>query len=402
MTFFDAHSHIGSLRDHLARHDKPIAFLFGAGTSCAIKIAPDGENGEIRPLIPDVAGITSACECSVRKSGADSIAAWDQIVGECASANEAPTIEAILNRLRLMIDAVGASETLAGLDRSGLVKIERIIRKRIAELVNPDTSGILPRIPHVNLARWITRTTRSVPIEIFTVNYDVLFELALESARAPFFDGFVGSYEPFFHPESIKRFELAPELNWSRLWKLHGSVNWHKKVVGDRTEIVRSNANASGEMILPTSQKYVESRQQPYVAFMNRLSSFLEKEDALLVAVGFGFADEHINDLVFAALDGRPRNHLYALQFEEMSEDADLISRSLQQNNIIVMGPRTGIVGGQKGCWGVPRNSQLNSSAVTVDNENEDSMGSLSMVPASVGIGEFGVFCEFLTTMVAR
>lgn len=38
MSPHDAHKTIADLRDHLARHDKPIAFLFGAGTSCAVTL----------------------------------------------------------------------------------------------------------------------------------------------------------------------------------------------------------------------------------------------------------------------------------------------------------------------------------------------------------------------------
>ena len=32
----DAQKMVTDLRDHLARHDKPIAFFFGAGTSCSV------------------------------------------------------------------------------------------------------------------------------------------------------------------------------------------------------------------------------------------------------------------------------------------------------------------------------------------------------------------------------
>jgi outer membrane protein assembly factor BamD (BamD/ComL family) len=34
----DAQKTLANLRDHLARHDKPIAFFFGAGTSCAVAV----------------------------------------------------------------------------------------------------------------------------------------------------------------------------------------------------------------------------------------------------------------------------------------------------------------------------------------------------------------------------
>ena len=34
----DAQKILADFRDHLARHDKPLAFLFGAGTSCAVRV----------------------------------------------------------------------------------------------------------------------------------------------------------------------------------------------------------------------------------------------------------------------------------------------------------------------------------------------------------------------------
>ena len=56
----DAQKALADLRDHLARHDKPIAFFFGAGTSCAVAV-PDGGQ-QSKPLIPAVAGLTLAPE----------------------------------------------------------------------------------------------------------------------------------------------------------------------------------------------------------------------------------------------------------------------------------------------------------------------------------------------------
>jgi hypothetical protein len=37
----DAQKALADLRDHLARHDKPIAFFFGAGTSCSVIVPAD-------------------------------------------------------------------------------------------------------------------------------------------------------------------------------------------------------------------------------------------------------------------------------------------------------------------------------------------------------------------------
>ena len=63
--------------------------------------------------------------------------------------------------------------------------------------------------------------------EIYTTNYDMLFEMALEANYTPYFDGFTGSYEPFFSPESIETFPREEDFTsrWIRLWKIHGSLN---------------------------------------------------------------------------------------------------------------------------------------------------------------------------------
>jgi transposase InsO family protein len=44
------------------------------------------------------------------------------------------------------------------------------------------------------------------------------------------------------------------------------------------------------------------SRQQPYASFIDRLTRFLEQDDALLIVAGSSFGDEHINNLIFGAL----------------------------------------------------------------------------------------------------
>ena len=78
------------------------------------------------------------------------------------------------------------------------------------------------------------------------------------------------------------------------------------------------------------------------------LARFLKLDDALLIAVGFSFGDEHINNAIFSALENRPRTHVYALQFAEEEDDTELVKRSLQRRNLVVIGPDTGIIGGTR------------------------------------------------------
>jgi hypothetical protein len=59
----DPQKTLADLRDHLARHDKPIAFFLGAGASCAVQVA--GEDNKTRPIIPAVKGLTALCKTDV-------------------------------------------------------------------------------------------------------------------------------------------------------------------------------------------------------------------------------------------------------------------------------------------------------------------------------------------------
>jgi hypothetical protein len=261
----DAQKTLTDLRDHLARHDKPIAFLFGAGTSCSVSV-PDGGAGAKKPLIPAVPGLTAACKKDGADLGEKYAKAWASMEAQCVEAKQDPHVENILSRLRMMLNAIGKDDTLSGLKMDELEKLEECVRKTIARLVTPDLMGLPADFPHRKFARWLAKTSRKACVEIFTVNYDVLIEHALESERVPVFDGFVGSYRPFFLADSLRRAEAAPGAHWTRLWKMHGSVTWRRIEQDGRARVVRGEPDMAGEMILPSFQKYDESRQQPYAA----------------------------------------------------------------------------------------------------------------------------------------
>jgi hypothetical protein len=394
----DAQKTLTDLRDHLARHDKPIAFFFGAGTSCSVRV-PTGDGAPAQPLIPAVPGLTAACKKDGADLGEKYAKAWALMEAQCAEAKQDPHVENILSRLRMMLNAIGKDDTLSGLKTDELEKLEESVRKTIARLVTPDLKGLPIDFPHRKFARWLAKTSRKACVEIFTVNYDVLIEHGLESERVPVFDGFVGSYQPFFLADSLRRAETAPGAHWTRLWKMHGSVTWRRIEQDGRVRVVRGDPDLAGEMILPSFQKYDESRQQPYAAFVDRLTRFLEQDDALLIVAGFSFGDEHINNLIFGALENRPRTHVYALQFEELSEDSVLIKRAYQRSNLIVVGPKTGVIGGRRAKW-APSDTPAFMDGVFELQETPAAAG----VPETsktglMKIGDFARFCNFLDSM---
>ena len=125
----DAQKTLTDLRDHLARHDKPIAFFFGAGSSCSVSVPADGA-GKTQPLIPAVPGLTTACKKEGADLGDKYSKAWVSIEAHCTEAKQDPHVENILSRLRMMLNAIGKDDTLAGLKMDGLVKLEESVARR--------------------------------------------------------------------------------------------------------------------------------------------------------------------------------------------------------------------------------------------------------------------------------
>ncbi len=105
-------------------------------------------------------------------------------------------------------------------------------------------------------------------------------------------------------------------------------------------------------MILPSFRKYDESRKQPYVAMLDRLGRVLTaREDTILITVGYSFGDEHINAVLFDALDARDRMHIVSLQFSDPPTDHELVKRAMGRPNLLVYGPAMATVGGVSGDW---------------------------------------------------
>ena len=82
----------------------------------------------------------------------------------------------------------------------------------------------------------ITQRSRKTPISIFTTNYDLFSEIALDELGFPYNNGFLGTYRRKFNPISynymyVENMNLHRDM-WERvasffnLVKLHGSISW--------------------------------------------------------------------------------------------------------------------------------------------------------------------------------
>jgi len=298
---------------HIISHGrKKIGILIGAGAPVSVN---DGAAGNYEPLIPNVAGLTKIVRGALE---GEYKSAFECIEKQIENSN----IELTLSRVRTLAEVIGESK-VCGLDAVGFQSLSQKVCELIYEVVNkPLPEG---ENPFSHTISWINGINRNHAIEIFTTNYDMLFEEAMERVKTPYFDGFSGSKTPFFDPSSISNNNL--QKRWVRLWKLHGSIGWSKSEDG---EIVRSNADAGSTMVYPSHIKYDQTQSAPFSSLFERLKNFLLESDTLLICSGFSFADAHISAKLSECMSANPSSALIALQYQNLDDEfyaTDLASR---------------------------------------------------------------------------
>lgn len=326
--------YMAALRTIIAQGRKRIGLLVGAGASAGMAKA-DGSY----PLIPAVAGLTeqvlSILELTYKA----------QIEGLKAELPQ-HDIETILSRIRSLSKVIGTAK-VHDLDGLGYATFGEAICTEIGKIV--DVRLPIPGSAYANLVNWITGTSRDHPIEIFTTNYDLLFEEAFESVRAPYFDGFTGGREPFFDPVSVSRADLP--ARWTRLWKLHGSLGWR---ASEKGEVIRTGQSSASHLVFPEHLKYDQTQKAPYAALLDRLRAFLLTPDTLLISIGFSFADAHIAARLDEALAANPSASLFAFQYKNLEEERSACDLARRLPNFSVYAPDQAKVNGMRGPWKAP------------------------------------------------
>lgn len=325
---------MAALRTIIAQGRKRIGVLVGAGAPAGMA-QDDGS----RPLIPAVAGLTDKVLTAVAPVYATQLAG---LKGDLKKHD----IETILTRIRSLSTVIGAAE-VHGLDGAGYQAMAEAICKEIGNVVDVRLpSGVSP---YSELVSWITGVSREFPVEIFTTNYDLLFEEAFERAKAPYFDGFTGSREAFFDPASVSGRDLSSR--WTKLWKLHGSLGWKANADG---EVVRTGQANATHLVFPEHLKYDQTQKAPYAALLDRLRTFLSTEDTLLVSIGFSFADAHITARIDEALAANPSGSVFAFQFQELAKETYASEIGLRRSNFSVYARDQAVVNGVAGPWVAP------------------------------------------------
>jgi len=374
--------YMSELRQILAQGRKRIGVLLGAGAPASIRI--DRATGRLDPdgevLIPAIAELTS----HVVETLDDSNGALASVRSDLPDGSN---IEHVLSRVRSLSALIG-SHQIHGVDESGFLDLAERICASIGELA----AAPLPKeqSAYTELAAWIGGTERAHPVEVFTSNYDLLIEEALERAEIPFFDGFTGAHEPFFDPASIARDDLP--LRWARVWKLHGSIGWQES----GGNVVRAGGRSATSLIYPDHLKYEYIQKLPFTALFDRLRTFLLLPDTLLVSCGFSYADAHISAVVDECLSANPSASVFAFQYGDLKDAPEAGKIAAKRTNMSVYARDAAQINTIKAPWRVGELPAPDWAGI------RESYWEAQGDEGAFRLGDFTHFCRFISLIHAE
>jgi hypothetical protein len=328
VTEHDPLAFANSLSAKLAARSRHVCALLGAGAARACGL-------------PDVARLEK--NVAAQLTGGQAAAFKDLLVGR--------NLEQGLSRLRRIHALVqGSAQTVDGLTGDAAQELDRAICREIVAELDLAKADLEPMLM---FAAWVARADYHLPLEIFTVNYDLLIETALEKLRVPYFDGFVGAFRAPFRTDLV---EAAPADagSWlpsflARLWKLHGSVSWEWDEQGEVVRLGRAVEDTEAAAIYPSDMKYDESRRVPFVVLHDRLRRALNHPETLMIVTGYSWSDDHLNEVIFEAARHRQRSEIVAFAHSAIPDV--LAERAETMPNLQVVTGEEAILSGIRGTW---------------------------------------------------
>ncbi|MGY1889301.1 SIR2 family protein [Pseudomonas jessenii] len=396
--FHDPVRHLKYLRQSLSQDNESIGFFISAGCPLSVSMSEDDW-----PLIPDVANLTKFINDQLIGDLQYQILLGELIKAERNSEN----IEDILSFLRSLV-VVSKGGDVRGLSEASLLELE----KKICKIIVKKIDVLLPNqdTPYHQLAKWIRSIDRKTPVEIFTTNYDLLMEQSLEDLEIEYFDGFVGARRSFFDLRALED-NLIP-VHWSRLWKIHGSINWYKEESSGQKKVYRSSEikEDASHLIYPSHLKYEESRKMPYLALIDQLNRFVRKKSSLLIMSGYSFNDGHLNDAIVNALKANPTAMVLALMYDEFNTqlpDGAIRERypeayrlAKNQHNLNIWTFNKAIIGTNPGRWALLPESDDADVDIRSFVTSSKSTDGTEKTEHAVKLGDFAVFTSFLKRLI--
>ena len=351
---------VNSLSSKLASRSRHVCVFLGAGASKACGL-PDVS--ELQKLV------TERLEPESK----------EQLIRQLEGRN----LEQALSRIRRFAALLEGESLLEGLTRDTAENLDQEVCQAIVGELSVEDANLGPVL---QFSSWAARADYHWPLEVFTVNYDLLVETSFEERRLPYFDGFVGNLQGRFHTELVEGTPEEPDSwilpSFVRLWKLHGSVNWAwDKATG--TEIVRTGTpvSSSAAAIYPSDAKYDESRRMPFLVLQDRFRRALAQPETLTLVSGYSFGDDHLNEMIFDAAARRPRSETIIFCYSEIPPV--VLERAAMTPNLQAVTRDKAILGGRLGSWEAPPDD---SAIVDFWNDGKFTLGDFSCLSAHLAL----------------
>src|ERR1035441_9908917 len=189
---------------------------------------------------------------------------------------------------------------LADAEFARIKKFRQLILKQLKNWVSPDDPTLADYYKgFIQIQRGLT-----FPLRVFSLNYDLCVERlhSQEFHVETGFDGvgprFIWEWERF---EDIESGPVPPQIY---LYKLHGSINWKRDAEKNLFCLEQTENIQPENMEVIFGRDFKLEAADPYLfyAYEFRKYSLLAK---LIVCVGYGFGDDHINKILSQASIGR-------------------------------------------------------------------------------------------------
>ncbi len=305
---------------HDALNAKNLAFLFGSG--CSSLVVEDTQRGieTMAPLAKEFLGAAPGFDNACFPSAAEREELKKHLGLDLDAEEFASNLERLMEVLysfQFVLKRSVSKEMANGKTAvdSLIQKVTAFVTQKCSEA--PFSKGD-PTIVELYQAfyRKLAFRDRTLPRPwIFTTNYDLLSETALDRLGMPYCNGFSGTIERRFNPTTY-RYALAEQLDLTnRKWaavdsfiylcKLHGSINWIEEggsLFPIREVPAVGASQGSRVMIYPTPMKQNASFGSPYSDLFREFQARIARDQSVLFVVGYSFSDEHVNNLIFQAL----------------------------------------------------------------------------------------------------
>lgn len=341
-----------TVRDHLSSllQVKNLVILLGSGASFHLGSPKtrDLTNQQVLDLIKDAGGEARS---------------EDEALLATINPTDSGDLEKLLNGLQLAAslaaqagqDAVtiGSGADARSYPKEDVEGLRQRINRALAEACRLPKAGkhldapydVDPCFAHRTFLAGAVRSRRAnLPRpRVFTTNYDLVIETALDELGYPYIDGFSGTVDRrlnlAFYGLDFHRVEMTTQSVLARaegalyLHKVHGSLNWRSVSDRDRLtgleslEVKQRDASTRDDelvLIYPTSAKEGDTLAYPYSDLLRLLGDAVQQEDTAVIVAGYGFADPHINRLLLRSLATNSALNVLVADPFAVLDDADL------------------------------------------------------------------------------